>query len=1375
MMYTLGIDIGSSATKLTLTDSATKPVYRDLVKTSPNPYITINHLLERLEKQISLSDISGAALSGTGAKQIAAMAGWGYFSDGLALVTAATNSYPDIRTVICSGGQTAHVIELEHGANKPWKVFSNPLCAAGTGHFLQQQCYRLGIQLDEMARLAASYTEGAPRIATRCSVFAKSDLIHLQQKGVPVEAMLKSLCESIARMIASLKKDIFLEPILFTGGMAANPSIRSALEAELSARNNKPVSIRIADFPQFTQSEGLALLARNTQASIKYFQEESASKKYHTLPGLEETQTENEPLVKPVIDGSPLYLGIDVGSTSTKAAVVNSQGEVIIKDYIMTAGRPVDAIKQVFANLLSKGAGEIKIAAAGVTGSGRYLVGNLIGADLVKNEITAQVRAAQELDSDADIIEIGGQDSKLVIKRNGIVADYQMNKACAAGTGSFIDELADMLGISVKNGDFARMAFKAPHTIDLGTRCAAFMGQAVASAQQQGVAHEIIAASLSRSIVSNYLSKVVGSRKLGHSVILTGAVFYNQAVIAAFKQRLSDKRVLVAHHREVSGAIGAAMLAMESINGQNSSFKGFTNVINTECNLSTFLCTKCDNNCTITRMKLAGAPTSFFGSRCDLYDATINKTKVQTPFDIREKLLFADYKPYQGSGPLVGVPRALLVYDYAPLLLGFLNKLGVRVLVSDKTTHTTMEKAIALSYSDSCFPVKLLHGHIDSLSRADYILYPCVIRLGEKREDKNQKYACPLVQASPFIVRNVMADISNRLLSPIIDFSLGKEETVNNFAKAAVAMGFSQKEGVAAAMAGIVCQQGFEAQLQQHGRQTLDEISKGGKTGVVVMARSYMSQDSGANLGFNEKLASLGVVPVPVDFLPLDSLKAEDISDRPYWAYESKFIGAARITSSTPYLYGLSITNFGCGPDSFIIKILQDISGHKPMGQMEIDEHAAEAGLVTRLEAFVDTIEAHRRSNILQPEPELKNIYRGTSPQINKARKIILPNMAPHAAVLAASMQAFGVDAEVLPEASEDDLIFAGELTSGTECLPYRVTLGSFLKYLRSNPDSSGVQGFMSGSYGPCRLGKYAIEQERLIRQAGFELPMCTTVSNNAYRDLNLGTAFERQAWQAIVAVDHLERLLWRYRPYSPDKNKATELFDEYLEKISTQIRQKQKVNYLLKEASIKFKSLADPSLPARPLVGINGEIFLRANRFANDNLVQACEDAGLEVVVSSMSEWLKYTTHRNIEDAMRDKSIKKIITGKLKKQVQRHDELGISREFKNSLETEEISTEELLELSSRLISPRCGSEAVLSLGSGLEWMESPKFAGVISVMPHGCMPGGIVAAMAEKISTHYAKPWISLTYDGFMESNNLLKINNFAELLNFCNNKADR
>ena len=1375
MTYTLGIDIGSSAAKLILTDSANNTVYNNCINTTSNPSVTINSLLEQLSNKVSFSDISGAAISGSGLKQIAAKTGWGHFSDGLALVTSIMHKQPETRTIICSGGQTVLVVELEQGMNKPWKVHTNPLCAAGTGHFLQQQCYRLGIQLDDLATLANSYNGSAPRIATRCSVFAKSDLIHLQQKGVPVEAMLKSLCESIARMIASLKKGHFQQPVLFTGGMAANSAVCSALETAISARNKQPVSIKVAEMPQHVQAFGLALLARNTPSSIDFVPDETSNTRYYTLPGLPETQYTNKPPVGTLTNNSPVYLGIDVGSTSTKAVVVNAGGDVIIKDYLMTAGRPVSAVKQVFANLIAQGAGTMTIAGAGVTGSGRYLIGSLIGADLVKNEITAQVRAAEELEPNADIIEIGGQDSKLVIKRNGIVADYQMNKACAAGTGSFIDELADMLGVSVKNGEFARLAFSAPYTIDLGTRCAAFMGQAVASAQQQGVQTEIITASLARSIVNNYLSKVVGSRRLGNDIILTGAVFYNQAVISAFKQMLPGKRITVAPHREVSGAIGAAILAKESMNGKASSFKGFETITNADCNLSTFLCTKCDNNCTITRMKLPGEETTYFGSRCDLYDAHgTGKTIIKTPFDTREALLFADYNPDQGKGLLVGIPRALLVYDYAPLLLGFLNKLGVKVLLSDKTTGSTIEKAAELSYSDSCFPLKLLHGHINSLSNTDYILYPCAIRLGLKKDDKNQNYACPLVQASPFIVRNVMDSIANRLLSPIIDLSRGEAETIDNFAEAATRMGFSFNQGAEAARSGLECQKRFERELRQSGECVLGEIRQSGKTGVVVMARSYMSQDSGANLGFNEKLASLGVVPIPVDFLPLEQYEPEEVSDRPYWAYEAKFIKATRIIGSSPQLYGLSITNFGCGPDSFIIKVLQDITGQKPMGQMEIDEHAAEAGLVTRLEAFVDTIEAHQKSEAQSAEFVWQDVYRGTSSSIIPARKIIIPNMAPHAVVLAAAMQAFGADAEVLPEANEDDLILAGDLTSGTECLPYRVTLGSFLKYLQANPCTKGVQGFMSGSYGPCRLGKYAIEQERLIRQAGYELPMCTTVSNNAYRDLNLGTAFERLAWKAIVAIDHLQSLLWHFRPYSTNREAVNNLFDEYLKKIADRIRQKLQFKDLVTEAADRFKQMADPTLPARPLVGINGEIFLRANRFANRNLVQKCEDAGLEVTVSSMGEWLKYTTYRNIEDATRDKAIFKKITGSLKKQIQLHDEASISRECKKALDFKELATEDLLKLSSRLISPRCGSEAVLSLGSGLEWMENPHFAGVISVMPHGCMPGGIVAAMSENISSHYSKPWISLTYDGFMESNNILKLDNFAEILKFCT-KAGR
>ncbi|MEJ2738762.1 MAG: acyl-CoA dehydratase activase, partial [Dehalococcoidia bacterium] len=258
------------------------------------------------------------------------------------------------------------------------------------------------------------------------------------------------------------------------------------------------------------------------------------------------------------------HLGVDVGSTSTKAVILDESGKkVLAKHYLMTAGRPIDAVKEVFKNLLVYGAGKVNIASVGVTGSGRYLIGSLIGADLIKNEITAQTKAAAEIDADADIIEIGGQDSKLVIKRNGIVIDYQMNKACAAGTGSFIDELAEMLDISVKNGEFARLAFQAPYTIDLGTRCASFMAQSVATAQQEGIPLEVITASLSNSIAKNYLSKVVANRRLSNKVILTGAVFYNEAVVAAFHQNLEGKELTVPEHKEISGAIGAALLARE--------------------------------------------------------------------------------------------------------------------------------------------------------------------------------------------------------------------------------------------------------------------------------------------------------------------------------------------------------------------------------------------------------------------------------------------------------------------------------------------------------------------------------------------------------------------------------------------------------------------------------------------------------------------------------------------------------------------------------------------------------------------------------------------------------------------------------------------
>ena len=309
----------------------------------------------------------------------------------------------------------------------------------------------------------------------------------------------------------------------------------------------------------------------------------------------------------------------------------------------------------------------------------------------------------------------------------------------------------------------------------------------------------------------------------------------------------------------------------------------------------------------------------------------------------------------------------------------------------------------------------------------------------------------------------------------------------------------------------------------------------------------------------------------------------------------------------------------------------------------------------------------------------------------------------------------------------------------------------------------------MAGAYGPCRFGKYALEQIKILKEAGIDLRIRTTVSNNAYRDTEISPAFARLAWKGCVAIDYLQRLLWRTRPYERRLGSADELFDAFLGRVVGRVRSKEGFDDVLPQATSDFKALIDPELPRRPLVGINGEIFLRSNRFSNQDLVRECEKAGLEVVVPSMAEWMKYIFYRHVEDAIRDRKPLKALISYVLKRAWEHDEHKLVKHFEALVDEREPSTEELLARTTHWLSPKCGSEAVLSIGSGIEWMENPEYAGVISVMPHGCMPGGIVASMSDKFSALYHKPWINLTYDGFVESTNLTRISNFAELIRFC------
>jgi predicted CoA-substrate-specific enzyme activase len=1372
MQHYLGIDVGSVSVKLTLIDESGRTVRQDVERVSTGPRSAVSALIGRTLADIRHEDITAVGVSGSGSSAMPDDLGWATCSSSLAIASGVLHVHPDARTIIQIGGQSSLIIELEDGLRKPWKVESNPLCAAGTGRFLEQQAYRLGISMEDFATMALKCQGVAPRIAARCSVFAKTDLIHLQQKGVTVEPMLYALCESVARMVGSFKKGPFISPIYAVGGVAANAAIIKALTDVVSIRNGVPTEITVPDNYLYAQALGTALLTIGKRSNSVMLDAQDVSTQYYQMPALETVEA-NAPLSLPAVTEKRVgYLGIDIGSTSTKAAIVDEEGRVLIKHYLMTAGRPVQAVKELFSQLLEKGAANTSIAGVGITGSGRYLVGSLVGADLIKNEITAQTRAAAELDPGADIIEIGGQDSKLVIKKNGVVVDYQMNKACAAGTGSFIDELAEMLGVRVTDGQFARLAFDAPYTIDLGTRCASFMAQSVARAQQEGVPLEVITSSLAIGIAKNYLSKVVENRHLGDRVILTGAVFYNQAVVSAFKRELPDRQLIVPEHKEITGAIGAALLAKEQVAGGESRFKGFKTVIDASVDLSTFTCKGCDNNCTITKMQVPGEAPTFYGSRCDRYDASAGHARERTAFDDRDDLLFAGSDDASGTGPTVGIPRALLVYDYAPLLIGFVRALGARPVVTGKSTGDVIARSTELAYTDSCFPVKILHGHAANLKDADFVLYPSAIRLGLMEGAEDQKYACPLVQASPYIIRQAVG-LGDRLIIPTLDFSLGDADVIENLTEAARKMGFSRERGKAAAEAGVRALAEFRTAQAEKAERLLAEIQSGGKLGVVILSRAYMSQDSGANLGIAEKLAQLGVVPIPLDYMPLDQVDPKEYQDRPYWAYERKFISAARLIADNPRLYGLALTNFGCGPNSFMLRMVHDIMGNKPLGQLEIDEHAAEAGIVTRIEAFVDTIVGHAKSGQVATVAPA-TIYRGIEVLSKSDRTLLIPYMSAHAELIAAAMRGQGVNAIVLPEPDSRVLNYADKVTSGVECLPFRVTLGGFLQHYSENGhDPHKTAAFMASAYGPCRLGHYAGEQRRVFPDLGMDMPMFASVSNNGYRDMELGSrldvfAFVERTWKACVAVDLLQKMVWRSRPYELVPGSADAVFRKYVDAIAGRLEVRRNSKDLITQAAAEFKSLIDPTLPRRPLVGINGEIFLRSNDFSNAHLVRRCEEVGLEVLVSPMAEWMKYVARRNVEDAIRDRSMRRVVMNTILEKFQEFTERSLEAPCTGFVEPDP-PTKHLLEYSRRWLSSKCGSEAVLSIGSGVEWMENPHFAGVISVMPHGCMPGGIVAAMSEGFSTMYQKPWINVTYDGIQESANLTRIQNFAEIIRFC------
>jgi predicted CoA-substrate-specific enzyme activase len=1399
MPFFLGVDVGSTTVKVVLTDDHDDLLDHAYVRAHGQPAQVLERTLQALARRWDLGQVGGLGLTGSGGGSLAPVLGGLHVNELVAQTQALDLLAPYARTVIEMGGQDSKLLILEpdpeNGHTSLADFAMNTLCAAGTGSFLEQQAERLGISLEEFAALALQSRNPA-RIAGRCTVFAKSDMIHLQQRGVPLPDIVAGLCLAVARNLRSTigRGKPFRRPILLQGGVARNGGMVRAFEQVLGLA---PGELIVPPHCTLMAALGAARTARLQTEALPPFRGlaplaellQNPRERPAPLPPLrpcpqrKDAETAAQPAGTPP---GPGYLGVDVGSISTKVALLDEQGRLVAGHYLYTAGQPLEAVREALQQVAAQ-VGEVPVLGVGVTGSGRYLVGDYVGADLVRNEISAQARAALAFDPAVDtIFEIGGQDSKYIQLRDGVVIDFTMNKACAAGTGSFLEEQAQRLHLLIAG--FGALALSSTAPADMGERCTVFMESDLVHHQQQGARREDLVAGLSYSIAQNYLNRVVHDRPIGQRILFQGGVAANPAVVAALAQLLG-RPVVVPPHHDISGAIGAALLVLEERARQpagkrpSTRFKGFDFSQRTYRS-ATFECQGCPNHCEVQRVTVAGERPAFYGARCERYEkgpARIDPHRPAGPaqalpdlFAEREELLLRSYReqPPAPVRPRIGFPRVLAFYDLLPFWCRLFQELGWEVVLSSPTTPGIAAQSAEGAGAETCFPVKVVYGHVLSLLEqgVERIFFPSLVNRAEPLPEQRQNYQCPFVQAAPHLV-DAALQLAGRPASlwqlPLHFLweevlALEKEALTRQF-------GVSRGEFRRAWAAAEEEQRRFQVACRRRGQEVLDGLDAA-SCGAVLVGRAYNTADPGLNAGLPLKLRQLGLLALPIDFLPLDGLDIGDLCANMFWHSGQRILAAARLIQRDPRLQAIYVTNFGCGPDSFLLTYFQEAMRGKPFLELEIDDHSADAGLVTRCEAFFDSLEMRRERKASVPGgtgPVVLEERRPPSRQEHRPggngagpRTAYLPAMCDHAHTLAAAMRYHGIPAEVLPPPDEETLAIGRSLCLGRECLPCFTSLGDIVRRARQPGfDPPAATYFMPTTGGPCRFGQYHFLQRQILDRLGLqEMEILSPTAENSYQGFGeRPVQLRRLAWQGIVGVDLLEKLLHEHRPYEQVAGSTDELYRELLGKLVRAIEAGggRRAVAVMEEAGRRFARLPVGGRDGRPVIGLVGEIYIRANPFTNQEIVRRVERLGGEVWVASMMEWFYFVNHsvRLLTQATRRYAdLVKVV---LVDQVQRWDEQRMLRPVAARLRNaHEPPIACLAGFARPYYDPLLGTEAVLSVGKAVEFSRQG-LAGILNVLPFTCMPGTIVSGLSQRIrADHRQIPWLDVIYDAQGETN---------------------
>ncbi len=975
MSLNIGIDVGSTTVKVVVLNEQNDLLFRSYERHFSMVREKTCELLRRAEPLLAGKQVK-AVITGSAGLGLAKSAGVDFVQEVFATAEAVEKFIPDTDAVIELGGEDAKIIFFQGALEERM----NGSCAGGTGAFIDQMATLVGVTADELDRLSLDYEKIYP-IASRCGVFAKSDIQPILNQGARKEDVAASIFQAVVdQTVAGLAqgRDITGKVVFLGGPLHFLKGLRQRFQETLKLDDAHAI------FPENGDcfaAIGAALCTEgygaHTYEDIYQRLVDSVDDRGNTqtLPALFTTQEEYDAFLArhnatrpPELDAETYtgkaYLGIDAGSTTTKLCLIAPDGGLLYTYYNSNKGNPVSVLLEQLKEIYQRFGDRITIAGSAVTGYGEDLIRSAFQVDEGLVETVAHFRAASHFSPGVDfIIDIGGQDMKCFKIRNNAVDSIMLNEACSSGCGSFIETFAKALGYSI--ADFSKMGLMAKHPVNLGSRCTVFMNSSVKQAQKDGATVEDISAGLSISIVKNAVYKVIRAASaddLGQNIVVQGGTFLNDAVLRAFEMELG-RNVTRPVISGLMGAYGAALSARD-LGLEKSQILTSEQLLNFQHKSNPTTCQGCTNHCALTINLFDGGRRFISGNRCS---KPLGKKNLEMPDMFRYKLNRLRSMNGKGEGTgargRIGIPFGLNMYENLPFWFTLFTRLNFEVVLSPDSSRSIYLKGQRTIPSDTvCYPAKLLHGHVEALVEdgVDAIWYPCMSYNNDEGIGDNH-YNCPVVAYYPeLLAANVPALKQTRFLNPYVGLWRRKDCTKRLSALFEKEFGVPKKETTAACKAAYEAYDNYLKDVRETGQKYIDDARKNGNPIMVIAGRPYHI-DPEINHGINDLITSFGFVLITEDCLS-HHLGYEPRTVLNQWTFQSRMYNAARYVCTQEDMQMVQLVSFGCGTDAITTDELRTIleNGGKLYTQLKIDDITNLGAVKIRIRSLIAAMEARK-------------------------------------------------------------------------------------------------------------------------------------------------------------------------------------------------------------------------------------------------------------------------------------------------------------------------------------------------------------------------------------------------------------------------------